>query len=116
MERGFARPGADLGADWGADFFSQMRVFPPGLVSAAASSTSWFAMDSTLSSTSSALGSFWNILHIVFIFFPAKRTASFHLPVYLRLFRCVRVDSSYRVSFSTVSPQYELPTFPDVMS
>ena len=31
MERGFARPGADLGADPGADFIFGMRVFVPWL-------------------------------------------------------------------------------------
>ena len=33
MERGFARPGADLGADSGADFIFEMRVFLGGLIS-----------------------------------------------------------------------------------
>ena len=31
MERGFARPGADLGADSGADFIFEMRAFRAGL-------------------------------------------------------------------------------------
>ena len=32
MERGFARPGADLGADPGADFIFEMRGIVRGLV------------------------------------------------------------------------------------
>ena len=32
MERGFARPGADLGADSSADFFFERRGIPPQIV------------------------------------------------------------------------------------
>ena len=35
MERGFARPGADLGADPGADYIFGMRVFVPWLTATA---------------------------------------------------------------------------------
>ena len=78
--------------------------------------TSCSAISFTLASTWSALGICLNLLQTVCISSPAKRTASFHLPVYLRFFRCVSTTSSCRLHFSTVSPQHELPTFPDVMS